>query len=442
MTPIVQRFAGFACVLLLASAPPGCGSGGGSALDDVLDPGDTSDPGDVSEGCCSCVQPDGVFSRTGVHRVAFTVSQADWDVLGAADRPEVHAALQFDGAQFPDVALRLKGSGSYQGMDGKPGFSIDLNQWVKGTRLEGFKAFRLNSPKSWDPTRTHEWLSYELARASGILAPRIGFAEVWVNGQPFGVYVLAEKHDDVLIAFRNPAQKDLGVLLEPADVFRDLGVGDLDVDGEARLLKAYDEGPKPANPALLAAVLATDALLAGEPSEDAAITLWTRVERAVFLDYLAWEAVVGHFDGYRNLNNWRLFVDGTTRKVEWVASGADITWAEVANADDVFVEHQPPDVTPRALRFCLQVPSCRRGYAERVLAMADRVGTLGLAQRFRELSTLLDACIRSDPRAGFDATEISIQQAYTATALGDRLDAIRDVVYAAYPDLVPAGGSR
>lgn len=378
-----------------------------------------------------------VFTAACVHRIDFVVTPQAWDALNLVDRPEVHARMTFDGLPFSDVGLRLKGAGSYDTMDGKPAFNVDLNQWIPGTKLQGLKAFRLHNGKAWDPTFMHEWLSYELARDAGLLAPRVGWAVVSVNNQPFGLYVLVEKHDDVLIGNRDPAQKALGVILEPTGTFVDLGVGDLAAEGEDLLLACYDEGPRPPDTGVIAAILAIDAVMAGEPTEAAVEALFKHVVRATFLDYLGWEAVVEHQDGYRTGANWRLFVDGTTYQIEWVATGADSTWANGLGSGDVFLTFRSLEAARRAFRFCMEVPSCRRGYAESILSIADRVESLDLARRFDEISEMLDPCLAADPRSHFDHEQRAEARKNTMAALKDQVSAIRDVVYMEYPDLAP-----
>lgn len=396
----------------------------------------------VKPGCGAEGAPAGIFSGDGVHRIAFSLSAEARLALDAAERPEVHAEMSFDGLPFPDVGLRLKGSGSYETMAGKPAFNVDLNQWVRGTRLDGLKAFRLHTGKSWDPTRTREWLSYELARAAGLLAPRVGFAWVEVDGQPYGIYVLVEKHDDVLIAARSAEQGARGVILEPAGVFQDLGVGALAVDGERLLLDAYDEGPEPPDPAVLATLLQLDAALASDASEESAAAVFALVERESFLRYLAWEAVARHQDGYRGGANWRLFVDGDRLRVEWVASGADSTWGyRGAGGATVmgyapFLDPQAP-VGGRALRFCMGVPSCRHDYARHILSLADLVEALDLLGHFDRLSGMLGPCIESDPKPLFDQATVAEARASTRSGLTEGLSALREAVWLEYPALAP-----
>jgi hypothetical protein len=70
------------------------------------------------------------------------------------------------------VGVRLKGSGSFQGLDGKAAFKVKFAEFVKGQKFLGLKSLTLNSMVQ-DPSMLREVLSYETFRApmSSPLAP-------------------------------------------------------------------------------------------------------------------------------------------------------------------------------------------------------------------------------------------------------------------------------
>jgi spore coat protein CotH len=403
--------ASLAVLCLAACAGPAAAPDAGAGADSGVDPADEQ-----------------VFTATTIHQIRFTMTAAALAAIDGDTHPEVHAAMVIDGAAYPDVGLKLKGSGSYQPMSGKPAFVVDLNEWVPGTRYQGLKAFKLHNALMLDPTRTHEFLSYQLARAAGLIAPRVGWAEVWCNDEPYGIYLLVEKHDDVLIAHHDPAQAELGVMLEPGGQFMDFG-GSLAGDAEAVVLGMWDEGPLPPAAGVLDALVAVDDLLLPPAVAADADALWQRVDQDALLTYLAWEALITHLDGYVAAHNYRLFVDGATFQIEWVPSGADTTWLNDAEAF--------PSGVGAALLWCLAVPSCRRAYAEHLLEMADLVESLDLAGQYAALSAWLAPSIAADPRAGFSADEITATSASTATHLHDNPGRVRAQVHAEYPDLEP-----
>lgn len=105
--------------------------------------------------------------------------------------------------------------------------------------------------------------------------------------------------------------------------------------------------------------------------------------------YMAWETVVGHYDGYKGPNNWRIYVDGATNKVEFVCSGAEWTWDF-----DVNLWYYGG----RVGSWCTQNTGCAHGYAAKVIEVANLVEDLGLLEDFEARSEFLAPYIDSDPR--------------------------------------------
>lgn len=93
------------------------------------------------------------------------------------------------------VGVRLKSGYSFQPLTGKAAFKIRADGYAVGDRILGMKNFTLNNMVD-DRTMLHETLAYKLFREAGLPAPRTGYAQVRVNGQDYGLYVLVENYDD------------------------------------------------------------------------------------------------------------------------------------------------------------------------------------------------------------------------------------------------------
>src|ERR1700752_1583792 len=76
-------------------------------------------------------------------------------------------------------------------LDGKPSFSVKINEFVPGRELDGLKKLTLNN-SSRDPTLMNEHLTYELYRRAGQPAPRTSHATLVFNGTTKGFYVVKE----------------------------------------------------------------------------------------------------------------------------------------------------------------------------------------------------------------------------------------------------------
>src|SRR5262249_36204758 len=152
--------------------------------------------------------------------------------------------------------------------------------------------FHLNNAVQ-DPTYLHELVGYELFRRTGLPAPRITHAHVFLDGRDLGLYVLKEAYDRRFLAqffARNDGNLYDGGVNGDVDkqLGRDSGKGPLDRHDLVALTAACAE----ADPA----------------RRRAALEQCVDIER--FLTFMALEALVGHWDGYvSNQNNWRVYFD-------------------------------------------------------------------------------------------------------------------------------------
>ncbi len=65
--------------------------------------------------------------------------------LRAAPATWVQASLVYEGRSYGPVGVNLKGTSSFQPIDGKPGFRVNVNKFVSGARFFGLKEFLLNN---------------------------------------------------------------------------------------------------------------------------------------------------------------------------------------------------------------------------------------------------------------------------------------------------------
>ncbi len=374
-----------------------------------------------------------VFRTDVVHQIHFNVSDQGYNQLSAGNRPEIHAQMSFDGVALPNIGLKLKGSASYDTMDGKPAFRVDLNEWIPGTSFRGLQAFKLHNGNVLDPTRVRDHITYKLAREAGLMAPRVGWAEVWVHhpsgsqaASYYGIYMIVEAHDDQFIKYFHPEQEETGVILEPNETEGGYWGGDF---GSGQVLNwNFEEGPEPPDPLSVQALSMCDTIIGRSPTDANVAELWTYMDKDLLLTYLAWEAVANHTDGYKAPNNWRVFVDGTTHLVSLVPSGAEWTW-----------DNAPPQVFSfggRAGSWCVSNNGCKHDLAEKVIEVANLVETLDLAGEFRDQSTFLDPVIQRDPRYNSWSTPEQARQTTFTNLNGFPPDA-RQQVYQTFPDLRP-----
>jgi hypothetical protein len=354
---------------------------------------------------------DGVFQRERLLRIDLFLTQDAINELndsGIFTETWVSGDIVVDGIQYPNSAVRLKGSGSFQDMNGKPNFKLDLNTADSALRFRGLKGITLNSGNVYDPSRTHEYLAYRMAREIGLAAPRVGWAQAYVNGEYYGIYQNVESWDKEFYNRWWPTQ-DTGQLFEGSGC--DFGTG-----YDPTQCK-YDEGPEPPD---LSGVMALDALVEGGANGPAKSELWTVLHHDKWLTYMAWEGITDHWDGYHSPNNWRFFEDGQTGLFEWLPSGTDWTW------------DGPPGIytgNGNVIELCLDMPDCEADYEDFVLAVAQTTEEMDLPADLEDLHSWLLQTILDDPRSGHSNSDITSTFESTLDYLRNNpQDAIEDVL--------------
>lgn len=143
-------------------------------------------------------------------------------VAGAAGIvfPTVKADLQIDGLDFPSVAVRYKGNGTYMQSSRslKRSLKIDLNDYASGRRLGGVTKINLHSGVT-DPSMMNEVLAHQVFRDTGVPAPRTSYAEVYLTvpgkhtNTYMGLYSIVENIDNNFAKERYATKK--GAIFKP-----------------------------------------------------------------------------------------------------------------------------------------------------------------------------------------------------------------------------------
>jgi spore coat protein CotH len=223
-----------------------------------------------------------LFDQAVLHEVEMQITDQSLALLDPPTDDRVPVRLTVDGETIDGAGVRLKqGFSQFQGLDKKPGFSIETDEFVDGLELYDVDRFTLGNA-TWDRSFVAEQLVYELARAAGIPAARTALARVTLNGETFGIYVMRETYDErwLELYFADPT----GNLYESA------GQGD-EPDTVLELRTNEDEDDT-SDLAAVAEVVAT----ASDEDYRAAIEALVDVDE--LLSYWAIEAMTAHWDGY------------------------------------------------------------------------------------------------------------------------------------------------
>lgn len=180
-------------ILLSGGEPADTAGGVDTEIEGV--PDDTSGDRDTGEDTGSSSKID-VFDTSFVHKVEFTVSAEGVRALTLWPSPYASTTMAFDGEELPDVGIRVKGRyGSYRTMPGKVGLKVDLREFGSTQDLHGIEKFNLNNMVQ-DCAKVHEFAAYGAHRLLGLPAPRVAYAQVFINGEDYGLYSMVEEQDD------------------------------------------------------------------------------------------------------------------------------------------------------------------------------------------------------------------------------------------------------
>lgn len=155
------------------------------------------------------------FDSSSLMRVDVTVDSADWQAMldSAASEEYIECDIALNGESVSSAGIRCKGNSSLSmTQDERYSFKINFGEYVKKQTFHGLDKMVLNNTQS-DNTFIKEYLSYYLLARAGVKTPLFAMAEIYVNGEYWGLYLAVECIDDAFIE-RN-FSTDGGFLYKP-----------------------------------------------------------------------------------------------------------------------------------------------------------------------------------------------------------------------------------
>lgn len=360
-----------------------------------------------------------LFSPVVVHTVAITLPAESAAALYADPYTSVPAEVQVDDeASMPSVGLRLRGKiGSFRTLDGKPKFEITFNEFVEDQRFYGLESLSLNNSVV-DCSFLKEAAAYEVIARAGVPASRTGFAEVTVNGAPYGLYGLIETPDDRFLDAR--FERADGNLYDGKYVW--YGGWDyvlLDFNTGVDELFQLEEGVD-------VSWADIKAVSAGSAAARASGDYVTGMDALVDWDELhlemAAEEWVGQNDGYAlNRNNYRVYFrpeDGRMVMIPW-----DMDYAFLHDSDWGFSWRRP---TGELANACLADSACREAYRDSLRTLVSRIDTPSLLSWFDAVDAATWEASQRDPRQECGAGKVRPWRDYVRSWLEGGNQAIVD----------------
>ncbi len=137
-----------------------------------------------------------LFDDTYVHNIDIQVDPKVWNKMthNAQLEEYIPCTLVIDGVKIEKAAIRPKGNSSLKQISGMNSqnfsFKVEFDHYVNQT-FDGLDKMALNN-FTQDPTYLKDYLTYHMMRYMGVPAPLASFADITLNGQPFGFYLAVE----------------------------------------------------------------------------------------------------------------------------------------------------------------------------------------------------------------------------------------------------------
>ena len=288
-----------------------------------------------------------------------------------------------------NVGVRLRGNTARQ--HNKRSYKIDFRQYG-GLKFEGQKKINLK-PNVNDPTMVRELISMHLFRKMGVPALRVGPAELYINDEYMGSYLITEQIDDEFVDIRYGHEE--GFLYKcsyGASLINDGQVYDANLYSSTM----NEEFDTRAELSQFVNILNNTTPI-GLPT-----VLPNYFDVSTYLRQLAVESLIGHWDGYSyNKNNFYLYYNGQTGLMNFIPYDADNTWGidwiggDWANYDVESFYH-PSENRPLTKKL-LSVPAYKEAYIRNIgILLQAYFNEDYLHPMFNQLETLLSPGVQSD----------------------------------------------
>lgn len=313
--------------------------------------------------------------------------------------------LRYGDEVVSNIGVRIKGEGSWRGLDEKTAFKLKFDKFVTKQAFRGLRRMTFNNMVE-DPAFIAERLAYHVFRAADLPAPRCNSALLYVNGEFYGVYANIETEDKTFL--RRWFASDDGNLYEEGQV-------DFLPGAEAHFDLETNETED--NRSDLANLI--DMFQSAAP-ETYLTDLGQALDTDHFLRFTAAEAAVNQWDMYSYTvfypNNFRIYHDPTTQRFVFLPWGMDMSMKPFR---DSLAPHIPvlglarrgdnargPVTAGLMFQRCLESPSCQASYVATVREMVTLYESLDLEALAERYYTQLLPHIEADPRKEYTMQQV------------------------------------
>ncbi len=365
-----------------------------------------------------------LFDHGRINRIELFVGEEEERILRAErtftdPRNEVRATAILDDEELGEISVRLRGGlGSFRRYDKKPKWLLDFNEY-SGERYHGLEGLSLNNAVG-DCSMIREVLVHSAFIEAGVPGSRSGYAQLFVNGADYGLYVVLETQDDRWLK-RN---EDLGLVNDGDGNFYDgsytqqtwwpvmLDFG-MDRDELFDLEEGQDIGHADVRNI-------SEGVILSEERGELVRSLELGVDWDELHGFLAAEQWAGSTDSYsKGANNYRIYFQpgGSMQMNGW-------------DTDATFRASRPDDETWRSsggalVQACWLSAACQADRARRALQVADDLEAIDWQARADELVESTQLGADEDPRGECDAPTRAEERERVRDWLGDASERLR-----------------
>lgn len=315
--------------------------------------------------------------------------------------------LRLDGESIKHIGIRSRGA--FSARNYKRQFKISFNcaraytEWGKRNlvkrpglrkrRFHGVRKINLRASRN-DPSIIREKLAADIFQHSGVPAPRVAFAKVYINNDYWGLYLMVEQIDNALLKSR--FGEDSGSLYKGVR-----GAARFDSNSIGRGWELKTNKKKKNNKDL-------ENFLTTLENARTRKELGKLVDVDNVLSYLAGAALSGHWDSFAGLgNNDYLYKhsDGRFRIVVWDLDntfGSGIGWGFPIRTASVFCLRSGTNYD-RLFNKLLAIPALKKLYIQKVRRLLTlTLNTGSFYQKIAAYKAMIKDAVYADPRKQVD----------------------------------------
>ena len=332
------------------------------------------------------------------------IADADIASLRAAPTTWVQATLTFEGRAYGPVGVNLKGTSSFEPIDQKPAFRVNINHFAKEARLFGLKEILLNN-MTQDPSMIHERLAYWIGRQIGTVpTPRCNHSWVTMNGGVLGLYATVEVAKGTMMAksFSDPSG----------------GVFTLNyADFSTKYLPnfTYQDGT---NDTTL--ITNTMNALTQQTASDAITAAGQFVNLHEFDRYWALMVLTGHWGGWPYAPdpepvgaNARVYADPTSKQLYFIPQGINDAYS---TGDFDFIAK----AKSKLAKDCARTPSCFQDFGGQLMEILGKAQQLDWAGEAARVSAQIASLVPMDTKKPYSDADVAMYQQQVANFMNSR----------------------